>query len=162
MCPIFFIKFLFFDQMIALQKQWKIFFILSKKFFSFSRYSNCCNFSPSFPHFPDSKGQMEVELFMMSWIGLHKFTGVIFGITQKPHYITPSNLVRWYITNKEIFVNLFRNLKSNWSLVPGPFCSRWLCPLKGTGFRRKNKVNFFRVLDNPLSRYLILKIISCM
>ena len=29
----------------------------------------------------------------MSWIGLHKFEGVIFGITQKPLYITPSNLV---------------------------------------------------------------------
>ena len=34
---------------------------------------------------------------MMSWIGLHKFAGVIFGITQKPLYITPSNLVRQYI-----------------------------------------------------------------
>ena len=33
----------------------------SKKLFSFSRYSNFCIFSPSFPHFPDSKGQMEVE-----------------------------------------------------------------------------------------------------
>ena len=31
---------------------------------------------------------------MMSWIGLHKFAGVIFGITQEPLYITPSNLVR--------------------------------------------------------------------
>ena len=38
----------------------------------------------SFPHFPDAKGQME----------LHKFAGVSFGITQKPLYITPSNLVR--------------------------------------------------------------------
>ena len=31
---------------------------------------------------------------MMSWIGLHKFADVIFGITQKPPHITPSNLVR--------------------------------------------------------------------
>ena len=30
---------------------------------------------------------------MTSWIGLHKFAGVIFGITQDPLYITPSNLV---------------------------------------------------------------------
>ena len=35
-----FIKFLFFHQMIALQKLWKMFFISSKKLFSFSRYSN--------------------------------------------------------------------------------------------------------------------------
>ena len=61
LCPLFFIKFLFFLQMIALQKLRKMFFISSKKLFSFSRYSNFCNFFPSFPHFPDSKGQMEVE-----------------------------------------------------------------------------------------------------
>ena len=57
----------------------------------------------------------------MSWIGLYKFAGVIFGITQKLFYITPSNLVREYITDWEIFVNLFCNLKSDWSLVPDPF-----------------------------------------
>ena len=55
-----------------------------KKLFSFLRYSNFCNFSSSFPHFPHLKGEMEVEQFMMSWIGLHKFSGVMFGITQKP------------------------------------------------------------------------------
>ena len=57
----FFIKFSFFHQMIGLQKLLKMFFISSKKLFSFSRYSNFCNFSPSFPHFPDSKGEMKVE-----------------------------------------------------------------------------------------------------
>ena len=61
LCPLFFIKFLFFHQMIGLQKLWKMFFISSKKLFPFSRYSNFCNFFPSFPHIPDSKGQMEVE-----------------------------------------------------------------------------------------------------
>ena len=35
-------------------------------------------------------------------------------------------------------------MKSNWSLVPGPICFWQLCPLKGTGFKRKNKVNFFK------------------
>ena len=48
-------------QMITLQKLWKMFFISSKKLFSFSRYSNVCNLFPSIPHFADSKGQMEVE-----------------------------------------------------------------------------------------------------
>ena len=57
----FFIKFLFFHQNIALQKLWKMFFVSSKKLFSFSRYSDFCIFSSSFPHFPDSKRQMEVE-----------------------------------------------------------------------------------------------------
>ena len=35
--------------------------ISPKKLFSFSRYSDFCIFSSSFPQFPDSKGQMEVE-----------------------------------------------------------------------------------------------------
>ena len=32
-----------------------------KKLFSFTRYSGFCDFLPSFPHFPDSKAQKEVE-----------------------------------------------------------------------------------------------------
>ena len=63
-----------------------MFFISSKKLFSFLRYSDFCNFFPSFPQFPDSKGQMEVKLFM-SRIDLHKLADVIFGITRKPLYI---------------------------------------------------------------------------
>ena len=92
-CAIFYQVFIF-SSNDTLQKLWKMFFILPKKLFSFSRYSNFCNFSSSFLLFPDSKGQMEVESFMMSSIGLHKFTGVIFGIAQKLFYITPSNLAR--------------------------------------------------------------------
>ena len=30
---------------------------------------------------------------MMSWIDLHKFADVSFGISQEPLYVTPSNLV---------------------------------------------------------------------
>ena len=36
-----------------------IYFI--KKLFPFSRFLNVCNFFPSFPQSPDSKGQMKVE-----------------------------------------------------------------------------------------------------
>ena len=42
LCPLFFI--FFFQQMIALQTLWKMFFISFKKLFSFSRYSNFCIF----------------------------------------------------------------------------------------------------------------------
>ena len=117
----FFINFLFFHQKIAFQKLWELFFISSKNLFLFSRYSNFCDFFPPFPDFPDTKGQMEVESFVMSWIGLHKFAAVIFKITQLL-YIISSNLVRYCITKKRIFLNLFRNLKNNCSLVSGPFC----------------------------------------
>ena len=44
-----FIIFLYFHQMIALQKLWKMLFVSSKKLFSFSRYSNfCISVLPSF------------------------------------------------------------------------------------------------------------------
>ena len=89
-CAIFYQSFIF-SPNDDLQKLWKMFFIASKKPFSFSRYSNFCNFPPPFPHFQDSKDKWK---FMMSWTGLHKFTGVIFGITQKLRYIIPSNMVR--------------------------------------------------------------------
>ena len=42
-------------------KTMKNVFISSKKLFSFSRYSNFCDFFPSFLHFSDSKGQMVVD-----------------------------------------------------------------------------------------------------
>ena len=82
---------------------------------------------------------------------------VIFGITQKPLYVTSSNLVRQYMTNKVIFLNLFCNLKSNLSLVSGPFCL-----LKGTGLESKNNVNFLRSFENRPSKYLNLKeLLAC-
>ena len=34
--------------------------------------------------------------------------------------------------NKGTFLNLFCNLRSDWSLVPGPFCSSGSCQLNGT------------------------------
>ena len=77
-----FINFLFFHEMIGLYKLWKMFFISSRKLFSFLRYSNFRSFFPSFPHFPDSKEQIEMEWFMISSIDLHRFADVIFGITQ--------------------------------------------------------------------------------
>ena len=118
---IFFIKFLFFYQMIALQKLWKCFLFHLKSSFRSREIQIFCNFSLSFPRFPDSKGQMKVEWFMMSSTDMRKFADVIFVITQRLLHITSSNLVRCYITNRGIFLSLFRNLKSDLSLVPDPF-----------------------------------------
>ena len=58
LCLLFFIKFLFFHQMMALEKL-QMFFISSKKFFSFLRYSNFCNFFPSFPSFQIQNGKQK-------------------------------------------------------------------------------------------------------
>ena len=52
---------------------------------------------------------------------------------------------------------MFRNLKSDWSLVPSTLCFLWFSPLKGSRFERKNKVNFLKSFDNFLSTCLILK-----
>ena len=57
---------------------------------------------------------------------MHKFADVIFRITQKPLYITSSNLVRTKLGQEKI------------------------------------KLPFLRLFDNPLSKYLTFKIISCM
>ena len=54
-------------------------FILSKKLFSFSRYSIFSIFFSLISKFKGSDGT--------SWTGLHKLANVIFGITQKPFCI---------------------------------------------------------------------------
>ena len=51
----------FFHQMVALQKLWKMLYILSKKIFLFSRDSDFCNYFPSFPYFLNSKRQRKVQ-----------------------------------------------------------------------------------------------------
>ena len=88
---IFYRIFLFY-QIIALQKLWKMFLISYKKHFSFSRYSNFCNFLPSIFH------TLQIQKDKWKWnnlslIGLHKLADVIFRITQKLLYIISSNLV---------------------------------------------------------------------
>ena len=50
---------------------------------------------------------------------IHKLVDITFGISKEPP--ASSNLVKSYLTNKEIFLNLFYNLKSNWSLVQVTF-----------------------------------------
>ena len=110
----------------------------------------------SFPYFWDRKEQVEVEQFSMSWIGFHNFPDVIFAITQKTFYSRSSNSTRLCITNKATFLNLFRNLKSDWSLVSGFF----LLFLITFSFRNQ-KLNFLRLSDNSNSKYLIFKSISC-
>ena len=70
LCPLFFIKFLFFQRMRALQKLWKMFFISSKKL---SRYSIFCNF---FLHFHTIQTQKDKWKWNNLWchkLVLHKF-----------------------------------------------------------------------------------------
>ena len=55
---------------------------------------------------------------MMSWTGLHKFADVIFGITQKPLYITTSNSVRKI---KLTFLRLFDNSLSKYLFLKKNF-----------------------------------------
>ena len=70
----------------------------------------------------------------------------------------------FYLTQKaQIFVNLFCNLNSDWSLVPGSFLFLITLSIKRDWVRKKKiKLNFLRVFDSHLSKYLIFKRISCM
>ena len=61
------------------------------------------------------------------------------------------------MTNKEIFVNLLRNLKSGRSLLPGPFVFDNFVHKKGLGFKEKIKLTFLKVCDNPLAKYFSFK-----
>ena len=49
----------------------------------------------------------ESGIFYDVMIWQHKLADVIFRITQKPLYITASNLFRQYVTNKGSFLNRF-------------------------------------------------------
>ena len=61
LCLLFFYQIFIFSSNDRPSKTMKNVFYFIQKFFSFPRYSNFCNFFPSSPHFPDSKGQKEVE-----------------------------------------------------------------------------------------------------
>ena len=153
---LFFIKILgFFSNDSPPKSMESIFYLIQRPSFVLKIFKFLYFFS-SFPYFWDRKEQVEVEQFSMSWIGFHKFPDVIFAIIQKTFYSRSSNLTRLCITNKATFLNLFRNLKSDWSLVPGFF----LLFLITFSFRNQ-KLNFLRLSDNSNSKYLIFKSISC-
>ena len=88
-----FYKIFIFHQMIALQKLWKMFFISSKKLFSFSRYSNFCILSLPLQTFQIQKDKWKWNNSCYE-LACTNFADVIFEITQKLLYITSSNLVR--------------------------------------------------------------------
>ena len=104
--------FLFFHQMITLQKLRKMLFHLK---FLLWRYLNFCNFFP-FHTFQIRSDRWKWNNLWFHKLALHNLADVIFGIAKNRfvlHYQSWSgnyiiNLV--LITNKGIFVNLFCNL----------------------------------------------------
>ena len=70
----------------------------------------------------------------------------------------------FYLTQKaQSFVNLFCNLNSDWSLVPGSFLFLITLSIKRDWVRKKKiKLNFLRIFHSHLSKYLVFKRISCM
>ena len=93
---VFYQIFIFFIKSKPFKNIKNVFFI--KKALFVLKILNFCNFFIIFPHFPDSKGQIEVGQFMMPWIGLHKFTNINVGINQKPLYITSSLIKEFFRT----------------------------------------------------------------
>ena len=82
-----------------------------KKCFLFYRKSSFCFqdiqifvIIPALSTFKRTNGSGTIYV-VLNW--LHKFADVIFRITQLPLYMTSSNLARWNITNKRIFLNCF-------------------------------------------------------
>ena len=56
---------------------------------------------------------------------------------------------------------MFCNLNIDWSLVPGPFFYKFVY-WKGLDSKEKMKLPFLRLFDNPFSKYLTFKIVSCL
>ena len=110
----------FFHQMTAFQKLWKIFYIFSKKLFLLKTFK----FLWFFPF-----------LSTLSRFKRKNGSGIIYDVMNWFAYICRCNFLNNPKTilyniiklgqikyNKGIFLDLFCNLKHNWSLVPGPFC----------------------------------------
>ena len=85
---------------------------------------------------------------------MHKLADVIFGVIQKLLYITKLGQVmhHYYRNFSERLVTSFRLLFS------------FIIMSIKRGWVRKKKINltFLRLFNNPLSKYLIFRIISCM
>ena len=71
-----------------------VFYFIKKPLFVLEIFSSFfSNFSLPFQTFQIQKDKWKWNI-LISWIGLHKFADVVFGIIQKPLYVTSSNLVR--------------------------------------------------------------------
>ena len=67
-----------------------------------------------FPTFARLRGSDETGITMMSRVGFHKSANKIFRITKKPLSIKSSELLRWHITKRWLFLNMFCNPKVDW------------------------------------------------
>ena len=141
-------------QMVALQNLWKMFFISSKKFFSFSRYSNLCIFV--FPSFFFSS----VSHCFRGW---SKKNLKVYDVINCLNKILITHFV-WYLEkeircdietlsidrtlNKEHF---YVEINVHQKLVPDPFLILLNNPKQPLHARRslKNKIFWKRIIKNP-------------
>ena len=157
-CVLYFFIFLSNDS--RSKKLWKMLFIPSTKLFSFSRYSDFCNFFPSLTTFSIFKRTNGSGIIMMSWVCLHKLADAIFWknsntalycIIKLEHVNTP--LIR------EFFWTCFFTWKAI-STSSRPLLFYIILSIKMDLVRKKIKLTMLRLFDNPLSKYLIFKRIS--
>ena len=82
-----------------------------------------------------------------------------------PSYSPSKTIKNCYFTWKVLFVgnflNLFCKLKSNGHQFQAPFVFDNFVHKKGLGSKEKIRLIFLRLFDNPLLKYLVFKIISC-
>ena len=140
--------------MIALQKLWKMFFILSKKLFSFSRYSNFCNFvfCSFFPvsHCLKSWSKKNLKIYVMNCRNKNLIT-LFAWYLEKEIRCDIETLSIDRELNKELFLwqNHAENVHQN--LVPGPFLILLNNPKQPLLARNpfKNKVRWKKIIKKP-------------
>ena len=135
-----------FNQIIALQKLWKIFFISSKKLFSFSRYSNSCiSVLPSF---------LLVSHCFRDWSKINLKILKVTKQVQKKYYLLPDQV--WWCNIKQ-FLSYFKKYTSRfmqdnlWDHKLFHFLSSFLSGKCGKGGKKlqtfeylKNEKNFLK------------------
>ena len=152
MCPLFFIKSLFFHQMIALQKLWKMFFISSKKLFFLFKFLYFCRLL----FFSLSTIALQVDQKKILSLRRHQLSkkelnNIFCVISWEGNNVWRWNLVHWW--NIKWGTSSWQNHAENvyQKLVPDPFLIL-LCNLKQPLHARysfKNKVFWKKTIKKP-------------
>ena len=99
-----------------------------------------CNFSLPFHTFHIQKGKWQRNNLQCHELACINWQTFCSNSKSALHYIIK---LRRSSNTSLIFLNLFCNLKSDWLLVPWPFCFSQFYPLKDTGFGKKINLTLF-------------------
>ena len=148
MCP------LFFHQMIALQKLWKMLFVSSKKLFSFMRYSNfCISVLPSFSpcgHCFRGLSKINLKVYnVITYANKNLIKHFVWYLQMENRYDNETLLIDT-VSNREHFYGKSCR-KYAWKASPDPFPILVNNPKQQLHVRNsfENKIFWKRIIKKP-------------